>query len=284
MKSLKDYILEHLHINEGGNAVQADPIPAFIAPKVYEQIEQQLKKHASVEMAPLGSLGKKKDDDFTGDIDIAVNFKSKQELIEAVQKAFPDMDRNDETFPNIVSISYPYNIDGHNGNAQIDFMIVKDMNWAKFRYSSPDFKKGESKYKAAVRSQLCSIIVSEIPFEEAKEEYFEDGVTVKRKWKYTFNTEGVFKQLLDYTGKNGKPKKNPTKLKEFEELITNDPQNFIKFLFGEEGKLEDYTSAESLWKAIHDPKKFKWQDKVKTIEDRFFKECDKAKEEDFPRS
>lgn len=271
MKSIVEYIKEAL-VNEGGNAVTAEPIPAFIAPLIYAEVEKKVHDKSDVRLAPLGSLGKKKDEDFTGDIDIAIDIPDENETYELIDSVFPDLEKTLLKGVHVVSVSYPYDKEGKKGNAQIDFMSVKNFEWAKFRYSSPDYKKNESKYKAAVRSALCSLIISAIPVEDAKDEYFEDGTTVKKKWKYTFNTEGVFKQLLDYTGKNGKPVKSPKKLKEFEQLVTNDPQNFIKFVFGDKGELSDYNSAESLWKAIHDPDKFKWQDVVPTIEQRFFDE------------
>lgn len=277
MKSLVQFIKESL-INEGGNAVTANPIPAYITPLLYKEIEDAiLKENPDIKMVPLGSVGKKNDDQFNGDIDIAIKLDSKKELSELIDKVFPDLEKNPNTTPSIVSISYPYNKEGKSGNAQVDFMIVKDIDFAKFFYHSPDFKKNESKFKGATRAKMLSIIVSCIPVEDAKDEYFEDGKTVKKHWKYTFNTEGVFRQLLDYTGKKG-PLKNPKKVKEFEKLIVNDPDNCIKFIFGDNGKIEDCNSAESLWKAVHDKNKFKFQDVVKKIEDRWFDEIEELKD------
>ena len=277
MKSLVQFIKESL-INEGGNAVTANPIPAYITPLLYKEIEDAiLKENPDIKMVPLGSVGKKNDDQFNGDIDIAIKLDNKKELSELIDKVFPDLEKNPNTTPSIVSISYPYNKEGKSGNAQVDFMIVKDIDFAKFFYHSPDFKKNESKFKGATRAKMLSIIVSCIPVEDAKDEYFEDGKTVKKHWKYTFNTEGVFRQLLDYTGKKG-PLKNPKKVKEFEKLIANDPDNCIKFIFGDNGKIEDCNSAESLWKAVHDKNKFKFQDVVKKIEDRWFDEIEELKD------
>ncbi len=277
MKSLVQFIKESL-INEGGNAVTANPIPAYITPLLYKEIEDTiLKENPDIKMVPLGSVGKKNDDQFNGDIDIAIKLDSKKELSELIDKVFPDLEKNPNTTPSIVSISYPYNKEGKSGNAQVDFMIVKDIDFAKFFYHSPDFKKNESKFKGATRAKMLSIIVSCIPVEDAKDEYFEDGKTVKKHWKYTFNTEGVFRQLLDYTGKKG-PLKNPKKVKEFEKLIVNDPDNCIKFIFGDNGKIGDCNSAESLWKAVHDKNKFKFQDVVKKIEDRWFDEIEELKD------
>lgn len=277
MKSLVQFIKESL-LNEGGNAVTANPIPAYITPLLYKEIEDAiLKEKPDITMVPLGSVGKKNDDQFNGDIDIAIKIDTKKELNELINKVFPDLEKNPNTTSSIVSISYPYNKEGKSGNAQVDFMIVKDIDFAKFFYHSPNFKNNESKFKGATRAKMLSIIVSSIPVEDAKDEYFEDGKTVKKHWKYTFNTEGVFKQLLDYTGKKG-PLKNPKKVKEFEKLIYNDPENCVKFIFGDNGKIEDCNSAESLWKAVHDKNKFKFQDVVKKIEDRCFNEIEELKD------
>lgn len=277
MKSLIQFIKESL-INEGGNAVTANPIPAYITPLLYKEIEDViLKENPDIKMVPLGSVGKKNDDQFNGDIDIAIKLDNKKELSELIDKVFPNLEKNPNTTPSIVSISYPYNKEGKTGNAQVDFMIVKDIDFAKFFYHSPNFKNNESKFKGATRAKMLSIIVSCIPVEDAKDEYFEDGKTIKKHWKYTFNTEGVFRQLLDYTGKKG-PLKNPKKIKEFEKLIVNDPDNCIKFIFGDNGKIEDCNSAESLWKAVHDKNKFKFQDVVSKIEDRWFNEIEELKD------
>ena len=277
MKSLVQFIKESL-INEGGNAVTANPIPAYITPLLYKEIEDAiLKENPHIKMVQLGSVGKKNDDQFNGDIDIAIKIDTKKELSELIDKVFPNLEKNPNTTSTIVSISYPYNKEGKTGNAQVDFMIVKDIDYAKFFYHSPNFKNNESKFKGATRTKMLSIIVSCIPVEDAKDEYFEDGKTVKKRWKYTFNTEGVFRQLLDYTGKKG-PLKNPKKVKEFEKLIVNDPDNCIKFIFGDNGKIEDCNSAESLWKAVHDKNKFKFQDVVKKIEDRWFDEIEELKD------
>lgn len=288
MKRLIDLIKESL-ILEGGNAVKANPIPAIIAPKVYDEIEKKVhsvSKFKDIDMAALGSIGKKADDQTNGDIDVAVKVDTKDELNEIVDTCFGDCEINYNTMKTITSFGYPYNIDGYKGIAQVDFMIVKKMDWAKAYYHSPNLKTGESKYKGAVRTTLLNDIISCIPVKDAKDEYFEDGKTVKRHWKHTFNTEGIFIQLIDFCGKNGKPIKNGKKLKEFEKLVTNDPTNMIKFIFGDNGDIKDINSAESLWKAIHDTNKFSWGDEIlKNIEEKFINDpqtMDKIDKEDFP--
>lgn len=288
MKRLIDLIKESL-IQEGGNAVKANPIPAIIAPKVYDEIEKKVhsvSKFKDIDMAALGSIGKKADDQTNGDIDVAVKVDTKDELNEIVDICFSNCEINYNTMKTITSFGYPYNIDGYKGIAQVDFMIVKKMDWAKAYYHSPNLKTGESKYKGVVRTTLLNDIISCIPVKDAKDEYFEDGKTVKRHWKHTFNTEGIFIQLVDFCGKNGKPLKNGKKLKEFEKLVTNDPTNMIKFIFGDNGDIKDINSAESLWEAIHDTNKFSWGDEVlKNIEEKFINDpqiADKINKDDFP--
>ena len=287
MKTLRQYILEHLKINEGGNAIESNPIPAVIAPKIYDEIENIVhSKFKDIEMAALGSIGKKKDEDTNGDIDIAIKIDSKEELNNIVDTCFSNCEINYNTMKTITSIGYKYDIDGYKGIAQIDFMIVKNMDWAKAYYHSPNLKTGESKYKGMIRTTLLNDIISCLPVKDVKDEYFEDGVTVKRHWKHTFNTEGVFIQLVDYCGKNGKPVKTGKKLKEFEKLITNDPLNMVRFVFGDKGEISDINSAESLWKAVHDESKFTWgKDVIKNIEEKFINDPtvkDKINVEDFP--
>lgn len=288
MKHLITYIKEALVV-EGGNAVKADPIPAVIAPKVYDEIEKKvhsISKFKDIDMAALGSIGKKADDQTNGDIDVAIKVETKDELNEIVDTCFGDCEINYNTMKTITSFGYPYNIDGYKGIAQVDFMIVKKMDWAKAYYHSPNLKTGESKYKGAVRTAALSCVISCLPVPDVKDEYFEDGTTVKKHWKHTFNTEGVFIQLIDYCGKNGKPVKNGKKIKEFEKLVTNDPTNLVRFIFGDNGTIEDINSIESIWKAIHDPKKFNWGDDVlaaiekKIIEDPGLE--GKLNKEDFP--
>lgn len=267
MKDLLTYIREHL-ISEGGNAVTAEPIPAYIAPLIYQDIAKKINDYDSnLKIAPLGSLGKKLDNQTTGDIDVAISISSMDEIEEFVNKLWPNAEIKRMDGLKVLSMSYPYDKEGKKGNAQIDFMMVKRLDWAKWRYDSPDFRKGESKYKAAVKDYLLRCIVGVIPVKDAKDEYFEDGTTVKKHWKYTFNTEGVFKQLLNYTGKNGKPKKSADK--EVNELFSNDPKNVMTFILGETAKPEDYKSAESIWKAFHE--KWPWGDETMgKAEERFY--------------
>lgn len=267
MISLKEFIKECLL--EGGHAVTASPIPANMSMGIYREIEDKLiDTNSSLKghMGVLGSVGKKKTGDFNGDIDIAVEFDRGQ-FENVLKKAFPDAEYAKSSLPNIISINYPYDYNGTIMYAQVDFMIVEDIEWAMFIYNSPDYTKNESQYKAALRNHLISIMVSEIPVEEQPQ--VNDNGDVETKWKHSLNFAfGVTKQFLDYRGKNGLLK-NPKRIKEMEQIITKNKKDFINLLF-DGGNDSDFNSLESIWKALHN--KYKYPQKIKDIEERFFTE------------
>jgi len=281
MKSIVEYINLML---EGGHAVEASPIPASICLDVFNEVVEKIhSKYPDLEIVSLGSVGKKKDDDFNGDIDSAIKIDSYEELQKVIDSVFPDVEKS-KTTHKIYSIGYPYDIKGKSGVGQVDFMWVDDLKWAEFFWHSPSIKDGESKYKGGAAGDLLSITISEMPVEGVENEYYEDG-QLKKKWKHTLNSEGIFSQLLDYTGKTG-PLKTPKRPKEFQKLLIKDPDGVVKFIFGDNDvDINTLYSAEKLWAAIHDPKLFKWTESVPTIEQRYWDECkDKwdLKREDFP--
>ena len=268
MISLSQYLLESI-VKEGGHAVEASPIPSHLALPMYEEIKSKLiliQKDLTNKIAVLGSVGKKKLGDFNGDIDIAVEY-DRSKFEDVLKKAIPDAEYAKSSMPNIISINYPFDNQGVTQYGQVDFMIVGDLEWAEFIYSSPNFIEDESRYKAALRHHLLRIMISEIPVDEQPQ--YNDAGEIETKWKYSLNFAfGVTKQLLDYRGKNGLLK-NPKKLKEFEQVITKNKKAFIDLLF-EKGDDSDFKSLETVWKALHS--KYKYRSKIKDIENRFFVE------------
>lgn len=255
-----------------GHAVKSNPIPAFITLNIYEGIENKIKNvYSNISMSPLGSVGKKAENEFNGDIDIAILVSSKDELNNILDNVYPTLERNMNTAPNIISISYPYSIDGYEGNAQVDFMVTDNLEWAKWRFMSPNLKEHESKYKADPKIFLTRFIVTAIPVKDNEIKYFDDG-SIKSKYKYTFNTNGLYKQFLNYEGKRGKLK-NPIRDKKYQQLISDKPDEVMEFIFGKNYDEKDFHSVEGLWDALHDNSKFKYGDEaIKEVEERFYKE------------
>lgn len=274
MKSLKEYIIESF-VNEGGNAVVCDKIPAAIAKELYEEIKNKILTNTNgVEVRLLGSVGKKNPHDTHGDIDIAINITDLNELLSMINDVFPDVEYNKS--PGLVSIGYPFEYKGKQMVGQVDFMMQEDLDWAEFFYSSPDYTKNESQFKANIRNILFSIAFSCIPI-EGQPDYGEEAET---RWKYTLSMKGLSKQFLDYRGKKGLLK-NPKKVKELEQFISKNAKDVIGFLF-HKPSLDIYKSVETLWNELH-TSNFKYPGVLQLIESRFEEEVLKSMDFDLKK-
>ena len=89
MKDLLTFIRESL-INEGGNSIEsASPIPGDKALPVAKEIISVISKKFNCKCAPLGSTGKKRKDQESGDIDIALelDWDKHSEVVDFVKTA-----------------------------------------------------------------------------------------------------------------------------------------------------------------------------------------------------
>ena len=264
-----------------GHAVNCQRIKMRDAENIYKEIEIKIKEnYPNLQFCGIGSLGKKAPDAETGDIDIAVVIDSKEKLKDILNTSigYCIKEINMNTTPKVMSISYCtgyYNEDISPIYVQVDFMLVKSIAWAKWRFQSPDLKNGESKYKADPKVFLMQYMVSAKPL-NMPIEYFEDGVTIKTKYKYTLNQEGLWIQKLNYEGKRGKPVKNPSR--EVYKFITDNPYKVTEFLFPLYDCDPNYDEntfhcVEKLWNSLH--KYYNNEsdrDYVYAVEKRFYEE------------
>lgn len=265
MKSLVLYIQESLqrHIYEGGMSVEnASPIPGDKAKEVADKIISIIKNKFKCECAPLGSTGKKRKDQESGDIDIALekNWGESMDVIHFVQD---DME-NVSSFGNINDKLQVFNF-GYEWEpgkiVQVDFMFVEDIEFAEFVYHSPDFRNNESKYKGMYQSTLLIATAKAVPVEneENGNDYW---------WEYSFSqTEGLKVVKKTNIGKNGKPVKTPKKIEE--KLVTKKIPEILKIILGDKATKEDCNSFESLMNYLASDK-FKHHDKFKEIKEYFF--------------
>lgn len=253
-----------------GHAVNCMRLKMRDAENIYKEVENKIKeKYKDIQLCAIGSLGKKAPDVETGDIDIAIVIESKEVLKNILLSALGlnINEINMYTTPKVMSIGYKYN----DLIAQIDFMLVDNLEWAKWRFQSPDLKNGESKYKADPKVFLQSFMVSAIPI-DMPIEYFEDGINIKIKYKYTLNQEGLWIQKLNYEGKKGKPVKNP--IRENYKYLGNNPQEIMNLIFPNwvDKYMNTYFhSVENLWKALHQYSTY-GQDYIYEVEKRFYEE------------
>lgn len=240
-------------ITEGGHALaNCVPIKGDDAREIVNELTELFKKQG-ISVEPIGSSVKKTANQFCGDIDMATAYSwdKHNDIVSLLSKNGYDYNISDGF--KIINFAYPYN----DAFAQVDLMFTDNMTLTKFNYWSPDFTKEESSYKGLARTILMMILVRAVPVDE-EPEYFSDEEydgkykdVIKKRYRYIYDLAlGVKKVLEDFTGKT-KPLSKAKKVKEYEKIIANTPEDVMKFIFGENYDPADFVSFESLWKAAH---------------------------------
>jgi hypothetical protein len=231
----------------------------------------------------IGSIGKKESpSDTSGDLDIGYNgnwFSQKESVgyKECAKRIYDILDAEIEPVLgykpemklmsglNIVSIGWPIGGDQGNGTVQLDLIPLSDMNWARFIYYSPDYKRGESKYKSAHRNWLLSAILS------ARAEVIntdDEGQIMDYEAPVLILSDGLFWHTKSYRGKIKARLKSASKIPGSERFVTNDPQEFIEFVLGPGYEPGDVKSFEDLFKIMISPD-FELSDKLPHIKEKF---------------
>lgn len=248
------------------NAIKsAQPINNMYAVSISNMIINELKRKLNINCATLGSTGKKPDDTYSGDIDMAVEMEMTKENVEKLKNFLMTSFKSNITdipefreLPglNILSVGfhYEYGILREPMVVQIDFMFTDNIEFSKFIFHSPNFRKKESNFKGLYRTNLLVKIVDHIPVGGKDESGMESKYDLEGNctdyWKYTLS----FIKGLKYTHKSyispktGKLLKNPYTVKEDDQIISKDPQKIITFLFGKNVKINDFNSFESIIK------------------------------------
>jgi hypothetical protein len=251
---------------EGGNVFfgtrkilksSVEPTVDDIADRLFAKVGLALGKNA----IRIGSAGKA---DVSGDIDFGVEGMDLKELRSKICSEIPSVKTNMLDGLEVLSVKWP--IEGTHSMVQVDFVPVYSRKWSEFVYKYPD----GSKYKSAHRNWLIMSILSSIRSNveydpETKEPVEYDG--------YIMNlNKGLFSMRKDYHGK--------TKILKHgvltdEKLITSDPDEFVKFVFGAEYKPEDVGTFESAVRIVEKPD-FKWHDNLEDIVENLEKFLDRA--------
>jgi len=235
------------------------------------------------EYMSIGSLGKKKSEsDTSGDLDIGydarifsdregINYKQCSSRIaqilgrdlEGVLGFLPEM--KDMPGLNILSIGWPIEGDPEKGTVQVDFIPLTDIEWSKFIYYSPDYRVDESSYKSAHRNWLFSAILSQkkiVLDTDSNGEILDFEVPVLRL------SEGLFWYTKTYRGKIKERTTRSEKIPGKEVFITNDPDEFVKFTFGDKYNPSDVKTFEDVFAIINSPD-FYLYDKLDKIKDKY---------------
>jgi len=282
MKSFKEWILL-----EGGNAfagkssrINQDNVAATLE-TIYSDLLPKLGL-SKKDTALLGSTGKKKSGESSGDIDIAIDtkillFKNKSlKTLDDLAK-FVNKEVNKFALARILPgngiVSALWKIENIDGNqpddrVQLDLMLSDDLSFASFMFHSPS--SWESQWKGYYRN----IMMSSISFFAQKEvkEIVDGEEAVWEKILLNY-TNGMFKTVLSRKGKKGLLKNPKTLSRTF---MTKSPDEIVNVLFGDSFHANDIMTWEDTLAAINSPK-FRFKKIKSKIIDKFKENLTKSK-------
>lgn len=232
--------------------------------------------------AVLGSAGKKLADQTSGDIDLAVSADkiaghlgvSLDGVLLALNDKLKSLGYDTKLAMgfNQVSIGVPIAGKEENGVGQLDFMLSTDLDWSKFIYHAPDFRIGESKYKGAYRNLLLMAAIGKSFYEITKQT--DKGETAEYKAYVVRLNQGIVEVRKTFEGKKGLIKTAKV-LKEYDNLITKEPQGVVDLMFNGEHTVSDIDTYEKLLSLL-DSGDFKYSDKLESIMEDFRKKLEEA--------
>ena len=234
---------------------KCEKIRSDLAVYVQQSIINEIKEtYPDIELIPIGSVGKRKDNDFNGDIDIAIKCKDVNELEKIISNTFYYLDSIKTESLYIISIAYPYQYnDNEVKYVQCDFMNVWDKDYTEFRYYCPNYKNDESQYKVGQKIMFANMIINHT-------EDRHKGLPKGQYGKFDFRPTALYRYVYDIEKSLYK-----------EEYVTISVDEIVNMCFSD-GNINHFNSVETLWEAIHSDI-FKYPHEVKSIEKNFFVNC-----------
>ena len=253
-------------ILEGGAAVNGRRILQSEVPTILDKVDEILSGLGLVrgeDWDMVGSAGKKKAEDTSGDIDICIKKDRMKEVLgsgDGRMDVYNDLGNHLEGLgydrytvqPGFSQVSFGMPINDAEDIIQVDFMLVRNLEWSKFTQASPDYTKDESKYKGHVRNVLMMCIVKYCFKKTTKRVTLDDDSVVDGETEnFVIRlTDGLYKTRKNWFGKKGDSMvKTANLMHEYDELITDTPQGLIDLLFND-GSTEDFLSFETLYDAF----------------------------------
>lgn len=284
---------------EGGNAVEVSSRinQRNVAPtleKIYKDIlpEFKIKKSDTDKYALLGSAGKKRDEDSSGDLDIAIsiphimkafNLKTEEDASKKIQeivtkiatKIYKEHGHDGQSLKDFFKLmtglqtfSFGYPIENADGKqeglfVQVDIMATDNVDLTGWAMSSPHYT--ESEVKGSVRVILLSQILKHCEMKILERD--DDGEPAIWERYYFDPKRGMFRARQERKmGKNGKYTKSSSITDK--KLVTNDKDKIVQFLFGKKYSAKDIFTFEQLWK-LYNSNDFKFPAARKEITKAF---------------
>lgn len=258
MIKLKNILLEGGNLFPGSAGIKQNEVMPTV-----KQIETDVLKPLGLiglgtDCFILGSAGKKPADQLSGDLDIGIssdqiasaNSLKLSEVFNWLINKLGSMGYDTQTLRGFSQVSIPYEIIGRDTGevVQVDFMVSTNMNWTQFVYSSPDYSKGESKYKQAYRNFLLGAVVSAFDYKVLKKTDKEVPIEVQ---KYVMRHDrGIFNLIKNYSGKGGGIIKSGKTIAGSEQFLTQTPEEMIHFFLGDQYSPTDVSSFEKLYDLV----------------------------------
>ena len=252
-------------ILEGGKAVDGRRILQSEVPSIVDKIDEILSGLGLVrgeDWEMVGSAGKKKAEDTSGDIDVCIKKDRMMDVLgsrDGENGVYDDLAKYLEGLgydryraqPGFSQVSFGMPINDADDIIQIDFILTRSLEWSRFAQSSPDYTKDESKYKAHVRNVLMMCIIKYCFKRTTKRVTMDDDTVVDGEVEaYVLRlTDGLYKTRKNWIGKTGGILAKDVVMHEYDELITDTPQGLIDLIFND-GTVEDYLSFETLFDAF----------------------------------
>ena len=267
-------------ILEGGAAVNGRPILQNEVPTIIDTVDEILSGIGLVrgeDWDMVGSAGKKRAGDTSGDIDICIKRERMKEVLGSgdgkvdvlndLAKYLEDLGYGKYVISTaFMQVSFGMPINDENDLIQVDFILTRNLEWSKFTQASPDYTKDESKYKAHVRNILMMCIVKYCFKRTIKRVTLDDDTVIDGEAEmYTIRlTDGLYQTRKNWFSKRpGLMNKTENRMREYDKLITDAPQEFIDLIF-DNGSIEDFLSFETLYDAFMSDK-FKFPEKREKI-------------------
>ena len=242
-------------INEGGNAVSsAQPVRGDLAGEIARDVIQAVSRAFGCAAEPAGSTGKKGPEMTSGDIDILLDlpWEKNPEVEQWVKESFPNCEMAVQPGFKQISFGYQYDEGGTPKVAQVDLMFTSNINWRRWSAYSPS--PYESKFKGLVQTVLLKLIARSKPIDKEKfpDEFYTaedygggyEGM-MKSHWRYMWDAEmGLV--IVHRTNLGKKRPIKPYTIKEDTIVVTSNPDEAMKLIFGPEATLADMKSPETM--------------------------------------
>lgn len=250
---------EWININEGGGAIlNSRPLTWEEAQSTYKWIQRKVIPKFGIDIKDvdvIGSYGKKIEGETHGDLDIAVSAEAIQnknglnpgDLLNFINDVLSRMGFETKVMLGFKQVSAGIPIPETSDIVQVDFMLSPDLNWSRFIYNSPNFRENESKYKGIYRNALLMAIITETSKNILKQT--PEGDVEELESNVIRYPEGIYKSRRSWKGKKGLIE-TPKLLKNFDELITTNPQEVVDLIAGPGYTPESISTFERLWHII----------------------------------